>query len=336
MDNSSPSSGSDRIYPISATRKKPTRFLLKEKPLSPWLRLAVFVQTLPEHAVHYARLRTIEDFEIVLQIEGSTWIWSADGEGSIDIHPGDVIFLPPGYLHGWAYGAGRHLAVHFDFHANPDLEAYQNLHLTDSIVTQHNIQEMPRFALGFSKDSTNDIVVPFVTPSQRPGLWRERLEALVHLWQRRAHHTLAGQMLVNETITWALQRLVDDAAHAGIDERKTADPRILALLATLDVSPHMKRLSVIQLAREANMGQTSFRSAFTRAVGCPPRRYLEEMRVQQAKQAIIETHKPIHAIARMVGYEDPYHFSRVFKRITGQSPKQYRLRSTWTLEEGEN
>ncbi|HEY4389013.1 MAG TPA: hypothetical protein VGN34_31570, partial [Ktedonobacteraceae bacterium] len=150
----------------------------------------MFVQTLPEQAVHHAQLRTIADFEIILQLEGSTWIWSADAGGSIAINPGDIIFLPPDYLHGWAYEVGVHLAMHFDFHANPGLEAYQNLHPTDIIVTQHHTQAMPRFALGFNKDASSDLIVPLVTPSRRPGLWRERLEALIDLWQQRGHHTL--------------------------------------------------------------------------------------------------------------------------------------------------
>jgi AraC-like DNA-binding protein len=32
----------------------------------------------------------------------------------------------------------------------------------------------------------------------------------------------------------------------------------------------------------------------------------------------------VKVVARDLGYEDPYHFSRVFKRIMGVSPEQYR------------
>ena len=72
------------------------------------------------------------------------------------------------------------------------------------------------------------------------------------------------------------------------------------------------------------MGQTSFRAAFAETVGSTPRRYLEERRIEHAARALVETEQTIAQIAQSVGYSDPYHFSRVFKRVMGMPPKQYR------------
>jgi AraC-like DNA-binding protein len=72
------------------------------------------------------------------------------------------------------------------------------------------------------------------------------------------------------------------------------------------------------------MSEAAFREAFVNTIGCAPRRYLEERRVAQAARALLETDRTVGEIAREVGYPDPYHFSRVFRRVTGSSPRRYR------------
>ena len=69
------------------------------------------------------------------------------------------------------------------------------------------------------------------------------------------------------------------------------------------------------------------REAFRRATGSNPRVALEERRIEQAALALLETDRRVWEIARAAGYDDPYHFSRVFKRVVGFSPRAYRQRA---------
>ena len=41
------------------------------------------------------------------------------------------------------------------------------------------------------------------------------------------------------------------------------------------------------------------------------------------KQYLAELQVPIKQIARMVGFDDQYHFSRVFRKVTGIAPSQF-------------
>jgi AraC family transcriptional regulator of arabinose operon len=50
-------------------------------------------------------------------------------------------------------------------------------------------------------------------------------------------------------------------------------------------------------------------------MGRPPGRYLEERRIERAARALVETNLKILRIADAEGYSDPYHFSRVFRRL---------------------
>jgi AraC-like DNA-binding protein len=56
----------------------------------------------------------------------------------------------------------------------------------------------------------------------------------------------------------------------------------------------------------------------------PPQQYLNRLKMNKAASLILNTPLPIQEIARQVGYEDPYHFSRNFKKQFGRSPRHFR------------
>jgi len=306
------------------------RITVDPGPLSPWIRLAVSVTVREEYAVDTAQLRTIDDFEIILQTEGHTWTW-LEPYGTVEVAPGDVIFNPPHLPHGWAYNAGKHLAIHFDFHANPDLVPMRNLHPTDRLVRRQPLPAVPTFLLKFGEtEPETGAILPFVTPARNVSAWKERMSHVIEVWQRDARPTLAFQLLAAETVGWMLRTLAEDAAHQGLAQRTEPDTRILALLKELDAvadSAAQPWLSVSEMARRTGLGPTAFHAHFQRLTGRSPRRYLEERRIARAEQVLINTNRAIGEIARMEGYEDAYHFSRVFKRVTGFSPSLYRERA---------
>jgi len=299
-------------------------------PWSPWIRIALVQRTPEKYAVDYGKLRTIDDFEIILQLEGHTWTW-LEPYGSVDVAPGDLIFNPPGIEHAWAYTAGAHAAIHFDFCANPALVPMLNLHPTERIVQRQPLESVPIFELTFDgADSSESIKVPFVVPARNPGLWRDRMDRVIEVWQRDARPSTGFQLLAAETVGWMMRTLSEDAAHAGLTESSMHDPRILAVLKEIDaheLTPEKQWLSVPEMARLAGLGQTAFYALFRQVTGRSPRQYLEERRIARAEQLLIETNRTVVDIAHSQGYDDAYHFSSAFKRVTGVAPTTYRTRS---------
>jgi AraC-like DNA-binding protein len=300
---------------------------LASRPLSPWLRLAHVTSVRPEDATHRAYLRTIDDFELVFQFEGASWIWSATDQGSVDLTAGDVAFIPPHFVHGWGHEAGRHIAVHFDLQAKPRLSPSSHLHYSENVVTRRTLSRVPRLALGepLEESGAAQFIVPLVTKLRAPRTWHERLLPLVELWSRRSVRSLVASLQACEVIGWALRTIAEDGAGPWRDDRSSMEAKILQLVRAIDhpggAGP---RSSIADIAKRAGMGITAFRAAFERTMGRPPHRYFEERRVERAARALVETDHKIVRIAEAEGYDDPYHFSRVFHRVMGMSPRAYR------------
>jgi transcriptional regulator GlxA family with amidase domain len=81
---------------------------------------------------------------------------------------------------------------------------------------------------------------------------------------------------------------------------------------------------VEQLARQADMTERSFKRRFKSATGHTPVDYVQHLRIERAKQHLENSMYPVDEIAAKVGYEEPAFFRKLFKRITGLTPRAYR------------
>jgi AraC-like DNA-binding protein len=86
-----------------------------------------------------------------------------------------------------------------------------------------------------------------------------------------------------------------------------------------------KTPSLAELAGPLRLHPTSFCRAFKQSTGLSPHRYLLEHRVSRAKEMMKNRKRTLTEIALDCGFGSSSQFSIVFKRITGVSPRNYRL-----------
>ena len=53
-----------------------------------------------------------------------------------------------------------------------------------------------------------------------------------------------------------------------------------------------------------------------------------QAKIRHAKQLLLKPNAKIYEVASQLGYSDPYYFSKVFKKYTGFSPKEYMTKGT--------
>src|SRR5690606_12641505 len=85
-----------------------------------------------------------------------------------------------------------------------------------------------------------------------------------------------------------------------------------------------QRLSLAQLAALAGLSPAHFATRYRQLTGVSPIQHFLHLKVEQACQLLDSTDWSFYAISNELGYEDSYYFSRLFKKVMGQSPSSYR------------
>lgn len=90
-------------------------------------------------------------------------------------------------------------------------------------------------------------------------------------------------------------------------------------------SNYQQEWTLDELAREIGLSRTSLAVKFKQTVGTTPLQYLLTIRIQKAIHLLSATSDKLEAISQQVGYKDAFSFSKAFKKLTGVSPKEFRL-----------
>lgn len=85
-------------------------------------------------------------------------------------------------------------------------------------------------------------------------------------------------------------------------------------------------LTTTDIANQVHMSRSHFSVCFKEAVGKTVNEYIQTARIDKAIHYLTYTNENISTIAEKVGYNDPKYFSRVFKKITGLLPSEYKKR----------
>jgi AraC-like DNA-binding protein len=79
-----------------------------------------------------------------------------------------------------------------------------------------------------------------------------------------------------------------------------------------------------ELGQQVGLSRSALAERFRGALGDTPLNHLRTLRMQKAMQLLADTRQTLEQVAQAVGYQDAFGFSKVFKRTTGLSPRQFR------------
>lgn len=129
-----------------------------------------------------------------------------------------------------------------------------------------------------------------------------------------------GELLFIAAVRRHMEALAPDSLGwlAGL-----RDTNVGRVLTAIHAEPS-RRWNLAALAREAGLSRTRLADRFTHLVGVPPIRYLANWRIQVGARMLARPDQNIASVAAAVGYESEAAFSRAFKRLTGQSPSEWR------------
>lgn len=218
---------------------------------------------------------------------------------------GDVALIPPSMLHCWEYapdsadtdGCIRYLMVAFS-HSLVErcMEVFPELrNRLVSIV-------FPVDALKFGPDSSRVIRRTLLRMNDMDDLGRlcEMFRLLPFIFTS-SDHTFAGKPVNMER-----------------------DVRRMQQISTYVMAHYVHAISLDEIAAEVNMNRSAFCSYFKRRKGMTFSQFVTQYRLNTACELLKHSHKQVSEICFTVGFNDIPHFNRIFKKLKGVTPQEYR------------
>ncbi len=113
--------------------------------------------------------------------------------------------------------------------------------------------------------------------------------------------------------------------QAGYRTRQDEDGLDIIARCRDFIREHIEQhISLEDLCRFTGYSPARCNAVFKRHTGMTPGAYIQEMRIQTAMQLFDATGLHVNQVCHKVGIEDPYYFSRLFRKRTGSSPSAWR------------
>jgi len=174
--------------------------------------------------------------------------------------------------------------------------------------------------LTFDAVETCDVIYQIPVKSCQPML--DIVQKIDHL--KMSQPSLCRMSCIMETYN-ALMYLLKSAAPKytpSVNQRKI-QPAMDYLIQN-----YTRSLTNDELAAQTEYSTSHFRKLFLDVYGVSPLAYLQTLRINKAKEMLMNSVGSVSEIAASLGYANVYDFSRTFKRETGLSPSAYALSKT--------
>jgi AraC-like DNA-binding protein/mannose-6-phosphate isomerase-like protein (cupin superfamily) len=211
-----------------------------------------------------------------------------------NLEPGDLLFLPPRERHLYRADPQSPWTI-FWMH-------FRGLRAEDHLI---NLEV-----------STSNPVVSVDDPAVL-------IEAFEDTFRHAAHGFSDATMVGLSTAFGRLLGLVKVHQRAPGSRSRRVESRLLKVLSRMreDLT---RPWTLAELARECNLSVPHFTELCRRQTGMPPLGLLIRLRLQRAMDLLQQGNHNVAEAAEAVGYEDPFYFSRLFRKHMGVSPSACR------------
>jgi len=216
-----------------------------------------------------------------------------------ELHPGDLFGIKIGDWH--EFFEGNAVCIY-------------NIDFDPTILGVHweSLRKLPGVQALFEKNQTihlNKTQQDIVNPLMNTLLWERYSQQLAY---------------EQETVALLMDLLVKVGRPCLTDFPRNMDDRLIPALSYMEA--HCTRtLRLDEIAAEVNLSRNYFCFLFKQVMHCTVWEYLNYLRIEHAKFRLNMLHKStVQEIAYHCGFSSPAYFCRLFKKIEGVSPLQYR------------
>lgn len=127
-----------------------------------------------------------------------------------------------------------------------------------------------------------------------------------------------------EELCYKLQKLVDVFIESMFNYTPTKNNEIIKKAMSYISDNFSSNITLDDVARHVHLNPAYFSTIFKQSCGSSFKEYLNMVRVEESKRLLANTDYSVVDIAIATGFMNQSYFSKVFKKYTGLTPKQYR------------
>ncbi len=244
--------------------------------------------------IHYSR--RLQEYELMIVDYGTLYI--ADEHGKYEVSQGEYILMSPcEHQHGWKASSCSFYWLHFEIPVDTfDSDA------SFFIPKKARIPDASKIQTFLSQIYHNE---QFYSDTTQSSFLLSALFLEIHNQLYRSTDALKGR-----------------SAENGVSLQKTD------LCKKIKTYIHWNRtrcIRVSEIASYLRYSEKHLSAVFSEVTGVRLKHYIDEQQMEAAKELLSNSKNSISEISFHLGYSDSHNFSRTFRRITGMSPKEYRI-----------
>ena len=206
--------------------------------------------------------------------------------------------------------------------------------LTSEGCRLHSLVFHPRLVGGSAESSFNQSYILPVTQNKgfvgmrldKADPWQEEvLDALEEAWlacvQEYARFDLKARYALSTALALIAEHMVSMKAEVSPKHLRESE-RVKAMLQFI-MDNYGETIDTAAIARSASVSESECLRCFRSTLGTTPIRYLREYRIEQAANRLANSQASIADIAVACGFQDISYFTKTFREIKGNTPKEY-------------
>jgi YesN/AraC family two-component response regulator len=127
-----------------------------------------------------------------------------------------------------------------------------------------------------------------------------------------------------DDLCYKLQEAIDAFTDCMFEHIPSKNSEIIKKAIRYISKNYANSLTLELVANQVHLNPTYFSTLFKQSTGSSFKEYLNMVRVEESKRLLSNTDYSLIDIAIATGFEDQSYFTKVFKRYTGLTPKQFR------------